>query len=234
MNPITDEIFYIGKGKDNRCFSHLNDKKENEKTLRIQNIRSLGFNPKIEILAFGLSEDVALRVEAAAIDLIGVKNLSNLQRGHKSDDVGRKTLEDLVALFENKEVDKFHENIVLVRINKSYKSGMPASELYEYTRGIWKIGESTRNSVQYACSVYAGIIREIYKIEKWFPAGSTFYAHRKDITSRVESGRFEFVGNIAPDLIRKRYNYKSVANYLKAGNISPLIFVGPNFHKDKI
>jgi hypothetical protein len=79
IDPSTNEIFYIGKGKENRCFAHLNDNKENEKAQRIQNIRSLGLNPKIEILAFGISEDAALRVEAAAIDLIGIKNLTNLQ-----------------------------------------------------------------------------------------------------------------------------------------------------------
>jgi hypothetical protein len=234
IDPITNEIFYIGKGKENRCFAHLNDNRENEKAQRIQNILSLGLNPKIEILAFGLSEDAALRVEAAAIDLIGIKNLTNLQRGHKSDVLGRKTLEDLIALFEAKKIEKFEENIVLVRINKTYKSGMPSSELYEFTRGIWKIAESKRHLVQYACTVYKGIIREVYKVEQWFPAGSTYYAYRNDIASRENSGRFEFVGNIAPDVIRKKYNYKSVEHFLKPGNISPLIFVGPNFDKNKL
>jgi hypothetical protein len=109
---------------------------------------------------------------------------------------------------------------------------MPSSELYEFTRGIWKIAESKRNSVQYACAVYAGIIREVYKVEKWFPAGSTYYAHRNDIANRAKSGRFEFVGNIASEFIRKKYNYKSVSRLLKQGNRSPLIFVGPSFCKD--
>ena len=234
VDPSTEEVFYIGKGKDNRCFSHLTDTDESEKSKRIKEIRSLGLKPKIEVLAFGLSEDAALRVEAAAIDLIGIKKLTNLQRGHRSDSLGRKTLDDLVALFHAKKIEKFEENLVLVRINKTYRSGMPPSELYEYTRGIWKIGESSRNLIQYACPVYNGIIREVYKIEKWFPAGATYYAHRNDIANRLDSGRFEFVGNIAPHLIRKKYNYKSVAHFLKPGNISPLIFVGPNFHKDKI
>mgnify|MGYP000848093553 CR=1 FL=1 len=30
-HPITDEIFYVGKGKGNRAFSHLEDKSESEK-----------------------------------------------------------------------------------------------------------------------------------------------------------------------------------------------------------
>jgi len=229
VDPITDEIFYIGKGKENRCFAHLNDKNESEKSKKIQSINNLGLSPKIEVLAFGLSEDAALRVEAAAIDLIGIKKLTNFQRGHKSDELGRKTIDDLIALFHAKSVDNFEDNVVLVRINKTYKSGMPPSELYEFTRGIWKIGERSRNTVQYACSVYAGIVREVYKIEKWFPAGATYYAYRNDIASRIDSGRFEFVGNIASELIRRKYNYRSVAHLFKQGSISPLVFVGPNF-----
>ncbi len=74
IDPSSNEIFYVGKGKENRCFAHLNDNRENKKAQRIQSILSLGLNPRIEILAFGLSEDAALRVEAAAIDLIGIKN----------------------------------------------------------------------------------------------------------------------------------------------------------------
>jgi hypothetical protein len=99
VDPFTDEIFYIGKGKENRCFSHLKNLDEGKKSKRIIEIKNKGSEPKIEILAFGLDEKDALRVEAAAIDLIGIKNLTNLQKGNLSDEVGRKTLDDLIALF---------------------------------------------------------------------------------------------------------------------------------------
>jgi hypothetical protein len=234
LDPSTNEIFYIGKGKDNRCFSHLNDMNDNEKNQRIKKIRALGLEPKIEVLAFGLDEGAALRVEAAAIDLVGIKNLTNLQRGHNSDALGRKTLDDLIALFHAQSVKHFEENIVLIRVNQSYRSGMPPSELYEITRGIWKISDSRRNSLQFACAVYAGVVREVYKIERWFPAGSTYYSHRIDISTRLDSGRFEFVGNIAPDSVRKKYSYKSVAYFFRNGNISPLVFVGPCHNRNSV
>ena len=32
-DPDTRKPFYVGKGKDNRVFSHLDDKKENDKVL---------------------------------------------------------------------------------------------------------------------------------------------------------------------------------------------------------
>ena len=34
-----EQIFYVGKGKDNRCFSHLTSTAENEKNLRIEELK---------------------------------------------------------------------------------------------------------------------------------------------------------------------------------------------------
>ena len=231
VDPFTDSVFYIGKGKGNRCFSHINNLDDSEKSKRIIDIKNKGEIPKIEILAFGLNEKNALRVEAAAIDLIGIKQLTNLQKGHQSEELGRKTIDDLTALFHAKQINHFDENCALIRISKTYKSGMPSSELYEYTRGIWKISEETRNKLQFACCVFNGVIREVYKIEKWFPAGTTFYSHRSDILSRLNSGRYEFIGNIADPIIKNKYNYKSVSHLFKKGFISPILYTGPSFKK---
>ena len=43
---------------------------------------------------------------------------------------------------------------------------MGPMELYDYTRGIWKIGPK-RDRVDYAFAVYDGVIQETYKIESW-------------------------------------------------------------------
>ena len=53
VDPFTDTVFYIGKGKDNRCFSHLNSLDESEKSKHIIEIKNKGKEPKIEILALG-------------------------------------------------------------------------------------------------------------------------------------------------------------------------------------
>ena len=47
-DPDTGEIFYVGKGKGNRVFSHLNDNSDNDKVKKIKEIQSKGKNPKIE------------------------------------------------------------------------------------------------------------------------------------------------------------------------------------------
>ena len=50
LDPESDEVFYVGKGKSNRAFAHLEDQTESDKTKRIKEIRSRGQEPKIEIL----------------------------------------------------------------------------------------------------------------------------------------------------------------------------------------
>ncbi len=36
IDPRDESVFYVGKGRSNRCFSHLNDTNETEKTERIR------------------------------------------------------------------------------------------------------------------------------------------------------------------------------------------------------
>ena len=56
-DPRTGEIFYVGKGKGNRTFSHLKDLADSEKSQRIREIQSEGLEPKIEILVHGLEDE---------------------------------------------------------------------------------------------------------------------------------------------------------------------------------
>ena len=69
-------------------------------------------------------------------------------------------------------------------------------------------------------AVYRGVVREVYAVERWYPAGATF----KDTRMRV-SGRWEFTGHVAEDRVRDKYLGRSVAHYFKQGQQNPVVYV---------
>ena len=64
------------------------------------------------------------------------------------------------------------ENIIALKVNRSYNENMTETELYDITRGYWRIDIKRAQYVDYAMSVYEDTIKEVYKIEKWLQAGT--------------------------------------------------------------
>lgn len=202
IDPRNGKPFYVGKGKGNRLFSHLRDKSDSEKVARIAAIKRSGQEPKIEILRYGLSDSEARLVEAASIDLIGKDKLTNQMAGHHEGSYGRITSKNVITMINAKKV-RIHHRAILLTINSLYRSDMSKVELYETTRGIWKVGQASRNKVEYAFALYQGIVLEVYRIKKWYPAGTLRYKTR-DASDFKGSGRWEFSGSVAED-IRDEY-----------------------------
>jgi hypothetical protein len=217
IDPRSGEPFYIGKGRGNRLFSHLEDQSDTEKVSRIADIRNSGKEPQIDILRYGLSDSEAALIEAAAIDLIGKTKLTNLVAGHHKRSFGRITSQDLLTLLTAKPVVVRHK-VMLITINRLYRSNMTPRELYEATLGIWVVGPR-RNKVEYAMAVFQGIVREVYRNDQWYPAGTLEYQTR-DSSDFWNSGRWEFSGGIADD-IRDEYVGFSVGK----GSQNPIRYV---------
>ncbi len=227
IDPRDESVFYVGKGVGTRATDHFHEKTESDKVARINDIRSAGFEPRIDIIAHQLRDDLeSSRVETAIIEILGINKIANIVRGRFSIDYPRRSLSDFIIEHSAEPVE-ISDPVLLIRINRQFKYGMSADALYECTRGIWVIGER-RYKAKYAMAVYAGIVREVYEIESWHRAGTTIYATRDQKKLSENNNRWEFVGNIAPEQIRSRYNGRSVGYLFRTGQQNPIVGVGLN------
>lgn len=197
VDPRNNQVFYIGKGKGNRLLQHLWEEGTSEKNQRSEELKAIGEKPRIELLRYSLSESEARLVEAAAIDLIGKTNLTNQVRGGDGKSYGRMKFEDLMKINTAKPVTVRHRALAET-INKLYRSDMSDLELYEATRGIWKVGKR-REHVEVVMAVFQGIVREVYRPHQWYPAGTTDYETRT-FEPKDTTGRWEFIGEVACDV----------------------------------
>jgi len=217
IDPRNDKAFYIGKGKGNRINHHLLgalDKKNKEKDTikRIREIQNENLKIKTTILRHGLSEKEALEVESAAIDLLEKENLTNIVKGYHSEDRGIMNLSDIKIKYEAEEVIT-EEPVILININRRYQKNMKPEEIYEVTRKHWKISARRASKVKIVCSVYRGIVREVFIIDRWLPSPAP------------EEKRHMFEGEVAPKDIKARYINKSVVKYWKMGSRGPIKYI---------
>jgi uncharacterized protein len=190
VDPITDEIFYVGKGSRQRAESHLKPRNKSEsstpKMKRIRAIRSLGEEPRIDIVQRNLPDGLsALQFERALIDCL--PNLTNLKRGHGVA-MGRESLKQIAIKHNAPELgDCAPVSAVLIRLGdrwvearermepkyfrKGYgwKEGIERTELYDAVRGWWHISPTSakRRKVSHAVAVYGGVTLAVYRIDKW-------------------------------------------------------------------
>ncbi|MBK8232067.1 MAG: hypothetical protein IPK72_16170 [Candidatus Eisenbacteria bacterium] len=127
------------------------------------------------------------------------------------------------ALAETQRAEIAHP-VILVRVNRLFREGMTEHELYEVTRGVWKLGPR-REKAGYALAVFRRVVRGVYAIHSWHPAGTVPYETRQGREVR-QPGRWEFVGGEAPPRVQAAYLGRSVEVYLPRGSRNPVIYVG--------
>jgi hypothetical protein len=171
------------------------------------------------------SDEQAYLVEAAAIDLIGLQQLTNRVLGRNSLLCGRKSLAEL-EIFYAATPSTIIDPVMLIIVNSLYRNGMTARDLYEVTRGVWRNHSLDRLAgVKYVCAVFEGIVREVYEPELWRPAQADGYETRPPLTHEDLEGRFEFIGQLAPEEVRRRYINTSVRAYLTNRAQNPCRYV---------
>ena len=117
--------------------------------------------------------------------------------------------------------EEITDNIIIIKINRSYRRGMSPEELYDITRGCWKRRIESVDRAEFALAVYEGEVVEVYRIFAWY---SSFDEIRKTVPfdPNIERGRIIFKGEVAEEQIRKKYIGRNVSTLFKRGEASPV------------
>ncbi len=223
-DPRDKKIFYVGKGKGNRIFAHakdaLDDEHDSDKLDRIRQIRHSGHQVGYELLRFGLTQGAAFDVEAAAIQLLGLHDLTNLIDGQHVSSTGRMSVDVAISLFDAPPVGEIAEPVLLIKIPKLWYPSIPEDELLEATAGWWRIGERGRTKAKYAFCVVKGVIREVYRIEGWRQRQEGDRDWENDIG---KTPRWGFTGVVADELAF--YRNHSVRHLYRKGDANPIRYI---------
>jgi len=233
VDPRDGKVFYVGKGRSNRAFAHLKKRGKSKLARKLHEICADECEPQIELLAHDLPDEAtAFKIEAAAIDLIGMVNLCNEQRGHESREYGRRLVGQIAGRYARRPAN-IREPAILIRINHLYRPDMTDAELYDATRSAWRVGPRCED-VTLAFAVFEGVIREVYEITGWLEGGSTFTHQRSGKRDLGWGDRWEFVGTIADEPTRKRYINKYVGDEFKQGAQNPIMYVNLDESKRRV
>ncbi len=217
IDPSTYHVFYVGKGCENRVFDHANNaikpknaaEAQSLKIATIQNIIKRGMEVIAVIYHWGVTETESLYVESTLIDAI--PELTNVQSGY---DVvhGMISAEDLQKIYSTPEYDepvdadgyKIPYILIKLRDNIDERGG----NLYEASRGCWKLELSNAEKIQYVVIAINGLVQEVYEVINWH-------------TSETEAPKLEFDGKpttnqimreLVGKLIPEEYRKKGMAN----------------------
>lgn len=114
--------------------------------------------------------------------------------------------------------------VAVIRINRLYRQDMTPGELYDATRGWWRVNLDVANKADYALSIAEGQVKEVYKINKnsWHKYGTA-----TGPGDPSAGGRYQFDGEVVKDAsIRRLYVGRSVEGLFKQGDAYPVRYFG--------
>ncbi len=223
IDPRNGQTFYVGKGKGNRLYAHINDalknfdgesyidKDEDEISAKIKiirEIRTAGLEVIHVIQRYGMTENEAFEVEAALIDCYA--GLTNLQSGHYSD----RGVNNAEVLQRELSYEEFEDQpdlkYCIIKINNYWINDR--GNIYDTVRMHWKVNLNRVQKIPYVLASHNGVIEEVYKVDRWYKA--------EDVP-----GRCMFEGTVASDEIRNLFVKKRLPKrYIKKGMASPVLY----------
>ena len=223
IDPRNGQTFYVGKGKGNRLYAHINDALKNyagetymdtdedevsAKIKQIREIKNAGLEVIHVIQRYGLTEKEAFEVEAALIDCYA--GLTNIQNGYSSDR-GVNNAEVLQRDLSCEEFQDYPElKYCIIKINDYWIN--ERGSIYETVRKHWKVNLNRIKEIPYVLASHNGVIADVFEVESWYAAPDV-------------PGRCMFDGKPAPEEIRKLFiNKRLPQRYMKKGMASPVLY----------
>ena len=113
------------------------------------------------------------------------------------------------------------DDIIIIKLNRSYRFGMSSKELYDITRGCWKRRIESVERAEFALAVYKEEVIEVYRITAWYSAQEEI-RDTVPFNPEVDLGRIIFKGEVAEEKVREKYIGKNVSKLFKRGEASPV------------
>lgn len=220
-DPRNNEVFYIGKGCNNRVFQHaiaaITSYDSNDKLDRIRKIIADGKKVEYFIIRHWITEDTAREIEATLIDFFTAQKIWNIDLHNSiawlhTYDRWLMSVNEIQALYWGRAIDII-DPVILININKLFKRNMTEDELYEATRKSRPLGKNRENA-RYGLVHYKGIVREVYEINSWYPIS--------DHNGKI---RWGFNGRIADETIRSKYINWLVKKYFTKWAAFPVRYI---------
>lgn len=212
IDPRDNKPFYVGKGKENRVFAHVDEaletSNETDKLDLIRGIKDEGYKVDQVILRHGLDENTAFIIEASLLDFASYFkfDLTNLVLGHHSSVFGAMKVEEIIRKYNAPPLDELGDDCVIININRRYRETRNDVSIYDVTKGHWAMSNPITRGIKYVLAEYKSFIVEVFEVEIWEP---------------VETGtriRWEFTGKIAPDEIKSKYLNRKIHKSRGAAN----------------
>ncbi|MDB5036303.1 MAG: hypothetical protein JWQ98_3544 [Chlorobi bacterium] len=220
--------FYIGKGCGNRVFAHaggnsldsIDDEPLSAKFELIARIKHAHQEVLHKIIRFGLSEEEAFKVEAALIDLVNYIRPDTLKNEISGQGVAE-GIYDAADLALSLCAPKLQSDLplLIIKIERQWTallerfgtdSTIPNIEIYESTKGNWKLNALRASRAECVLSVARGLVRSAFVPSGWADSGED---KRKVMTGFEDTTRYDhFVGT-------------SVAHLFERGSQNPIRYL---------
>jgi hypothetical protein len=226
IDPRNGQTFYVGKGRGNRIFQHVQGALKQEevsdedemdlKNTTILGIKHVGLSVIHVIHRHGIkSDEIAHEVEAALID--AYPGLTNISGGHGSTERGCRHVEQIKSAYAAEPLVA-KEPLILICVSRSLAEGR---ETYDAVRGIWKMARKEAEKRALVLAYDGLLVIGAYRPEKWLVGTKSNFPFVKE----DHPDRIGFVGAPAKDVWADYVGKRVPARH--KGAIGPFRYLAP-------